>query len=229
MNHLRPSLERSMSRRLALAPDPSIAVLETAHRLLHQSGVLAMPTESYYALGARACDDEAVHRVCRIKGRGEDKPILVLISERAQLDQLVTDIPFAAQVLMDRFWPGPLTLVFRAARDLSHQLTRGTGTIGIRQPARPDLLRLLHHVGPLTGTSANRTGHSPIRTAERVLAEFGDDVDLILDGGETAGGLPSSLIDITGNVRMLREGPVEEQAIRAALKDSGILIPGQSL
>jgi L-threonylcarbamoyladenylate synthase len=226
---MRPSLERSMSRRLALAPDPSVAVLETAHRLLQQSGVLAMPTESYYALGVRACDDEAIHRVCTIKGRGEDKPILVLISDRAQLTQLVTDIPLAAQVLMDRFWPGPLTLVFRAARDLSHELTRGTGTIGIRQPARPDLLRLLHHVGPLTGTSANRTGHSPVRTAERVLAELGEDVDLVLDGGETAGGLPSTLLNITGNIRMLREGPVKGQAIRAVLKESGILMPDQSL
>ncbi|HET7058820.1 MAG TPA: L-threonylcarbamoyladenylate synthase [Nitrospiraceae bacterium] len=218
-----------MSRRLALAPDPSVAVLETARRLLHQSGVLAMPTESYYALGALAYDDEAVHRVCTIKGRGEDKPILVLISDRAQLAQLVTDIPFAAQVLMDRFWPGPLTLVFRAARDLPRGLTQGTGTIGIRQPARPDLLRLLHHVGPLTGTSANRTGHSPMRTAEEVLAELGEDVDLILDGGETVGGLPSTLIDVTGTVRMLREGPLKGQAIRAVLKESGILMSDQSV
>ena len=218
-----------MSKRLALTPDSSVAVLETVHRLLHQNGVLAMPTESYYALGARACDDEAVHRVCTIKGRGEDKPILVLISDRAQLAQLVTDIPFVAQILMDRFWPGPLTLVFRAARDLPHRLTQGTGTIGIRQPAHPDLLRLLHHVGPLTGTSANRTGHPPMRTAGDVLAGLGEDVDLILDGGETAGGLPSTLVDITGTVRMLREGPVKGQAIQAVLKESGILMPDQSL
>jgi L-threonylcarbamoyladenylate synthase len=222
-------MERSMSKRLALGPEPSIEVLEAADRLLSASGVLAMPTESYYALGARACDDEAVRRVCTIKGRGEDKPILVLISDRAQLAQLVTDIPFAAQVLMDRFWPGPLTLVFRAVPDLPHGLTRGTGTLGIRQPARPDLLRLLHHVGPLTGTSANRTGHLPMRTAECVLTEIGADVDLILDGGETLGGLPSTLVDITGTVRMFRKGPIDRQAIRAVLKESGILVPDQSL
>jgi L-threonylcarbamoyladenylate synthase len=221
-------MERSMSKRLTLGPEPSIEVLEAADRLLRASGVLAMPTESYYALGARACDDEAVRRVCTIKGR-EDKPILVLISDRAQLAQLVTAIPVAAQVLMDRFWPGPLTLVFRAAPDLPHGLTRGTGTVGIRQPARPDLLRLLHHVGPLTGTSANRTGQLPMRTAEHVLTELGADVDLILDGGETLGGLPSSLVDITGTVRMLREGPTDKQAIRAVLKESGILVPDQSL
>jgi len=218
-----------MSRRLVLPLDSSNDVLEAANRLLCQNGVLAMPTESYYALGARAYDEEAVHRVCTIKGRRDHKPILVLISDRTQLTQLVTDIPPAAQVLMDRFWPGPLTLVFRAAPNLPDGLTQGTGTIGIRQPVRSDLLRLLHHVGPLTGTSANRTGHSPMRTAEQVFAELGEDVDLILDGGETAGGLPSTLVDITGAVRMVREGPVKGQVIRAVLKGSGILMLDQLL
>jgi L-threonylcarbamoyladenylate synthase len=224
-----PSLERAMSRRLPLGPDPSVEVLEAAYRLLHTGGVLAIPTESYYALGARACDGEAVHRVCAIKGRGDDKPVLVLISHRAQLAQLVSDVPPAAQVLMDRFWPGPLTLVFPAVAHLPQELTRGTGTVGIRQPARQDLLHLLHHVGPLTGTSANRTGHSPVRTAEQVLEELGEDVDLILDGGVTPGGLPSTLVDITGSIRVLRAGPVSREAIRAVLKESGILMPDQPL
>ncbi|MBA2252263.1 MAG: threonylcarbamoyl-AMP synthase [Nitrospirales bacterium] len=218
-----------MSRRLSLGPDPSVDVLETANRLLHQSGVLAMPTESYYALGARPFNEEAVRRVCTIKGRGEDKPILVLISDRAQLDQLVTDVPLAARVLMGRFWPGPVTLVFRATPHLPPELTRGTRTVGIRQPAHHALLHLLHHVGPLTGTSANRTGHSPVRTAEQVLEELGGDVDLILDGGETSGGLPSTLVDITGSIRVLREGPVSREAIRAVLNESGILMPDQPL
>ena len=218
-----------MSMRLPLSPNPSVDVLEAANRLLDIGGVLAMPTESYYALGVRACDGEAVHRVCLIKGRGDDKPILVLISNRAQLAQLVTDVPDAAQVLMDRFWPGPLTLLFPAVAHLPKELTQGTGTVGIRQPARPDLLRLLHHVGPLTGTSANRTGHSPVRTAEQVLEELGGDVDLILDGGETSGGLPSTLVDITGSIRVLREGPVSRGAIRAVLKESGILMPDEPL
>lgn len=218
-----------MSRRLPLSPDPSVNVLEAANRLLSTGGVLAMPTESYYALGVRACDGEAVHRVCAIKGRRDDKPILVLISDRAQLVQLVTDVPHAAQVLMDRFWPGPLTLLFPAVAHLPQALTRGTGTVGIRQPARQDLLHLLHHVGPLTGTSANRTGHPPVRTAQHVWEELGGDVDLILDGGETPGGLPSTLVDATGSIRVLREGPVSREAIRAVLIQSGILIPDPPL
>lgn len=214
-----------MSRRLPLSPDPSVDVLEAANRLLYTGGVLAMPTESYYALGVRACDGEAVHRVCAIKGRGGDKPILVLISNRAQLAQLAKDVPHAAQVLMDRFWPGPLTLLFPAVAHLPPELTKGTGKVGIRQPAHHALLHLLHHVGPLTGTSANRTGLSPVRTAEQVLAELGEDVDLVLDGGETPGGLPSTLVDITDTIRVLREGPVAGQAIRDVLKESGILVP----
>ena len=215
-------------RRLPFTSDPSGDVLETASRLLDTGGVLAMPTESYYALGVRACDGKAVHRLCAIKGRRDDKPILVLISNRTQLAQLVTDIPHAAQVLMDRFWPGPLTLVFPAAAHLPQELTRGTGTVGIRQPARHDLLRLLQHVGPLTGTSANWTGHPPVRTAEQVMEELGGDVDLVLDGGETPGGLPSTLVDTTGFIRVLREGPVSREAIRVVLKESGILMPDQA-
>jgi L-threonylcarbamoyladenylate synthase len=218
-----------MSRRLPLTPDPSADVLEAANRLVSTGGVLAMPTESYYALGVRAWDGEAVHRVCSIKGRRDDKPILVLISDRAQLMQLVSDVPRAAQILMDRFWPGPLTLLFHAVSHLPQELTRGTGTVGVRQPARQDLLHLLHHVGPLTGTSANRTGHSPVRTAEQVLEELGEDVDLILDAGETPGGLPSTLMDITGAIRVLREGPVNRETIQAVLKESGILMPDQPL
>ena len=218
-----------MSRRLPLSADPSADVLGAAYGILSTGGVLAMPTESYYALGARACDGEAVHRVCAIKGRGEDKPILVLISDRTQLAQLVTDVPHPAQVLMDRFWPGSLTVLFPAAAHLPQELTRRTGTVGIRQPARQDVLRLLRHVGPLTGTSANRTGHPPARTAEHVLEEFGPDVDLILDGGETSGGLPSTLVDATRSIRVLREGPVSREAIREALEQSGILMPDQPL
>lgn len=218
-----------MSMRLPLSPDPSADVLKAATRLLDTGGVLAIPTESYYALGVRACDGVAVHRVCTIKGRGDDKPILVLISNREQLALLVSDVPEAAQILMDRLWPGPLTLVFPAAAHLPRELTRGTGTVGVRQPARPDLLHLLHHVGPLTGTSANRAGHSPVRTAEQVSEELGGDVDLILDGGETSGGLPSTVVDITRSIRVLREGPVSREAIRAVLKESGILMPDQPL
>jgi L-threonylcarbamoyladenylate synthase len=218
-----------MSERLALASDPSADVLETADRLIRQGGVLAMPTETYYALAACAFNDKAVRRVCAIKGRTEDKPILVLISDRAQLVQLVTGVPPAAQTLMDRFWPGPLTLVFPAALRLPRELTMGTETVGIRQPARRDVLQLLHRVGPLTGTSANRTGRPPVRTADQVHRELGEDVDLILDGGETPGGLPSTLVDVTGPVRVLREGPVGRQAIQAALKESGILMPDQPL
>jgi L-threonylcarbamoyladenylate synthase len=218
-----------MSMRLPLNPDPSADVLEAANRLLAAGGVLAMPTESYYALGARACDGKGVRRVCAIKDRGEDKPILVLIGDREQLPQLVTDVPAAAKILMDRFWPGPLTLVFPAAPHLPPELTRGTGTVGVRQPARQDVLCLLRCVGPLTGTSANRSGYSPVQTADKVSEELGTDVDLILEGGETSGGLPSTLVDITRSIHVLREGPVSREAIRVVLKESGILMPDQPL
>lgn len=212
-----------MSIRLALEHDPTGDVLEAARSVLRRGGVLAMPTESYYALGASVFDSDAVHRIASIKGQREDKPILVLISDRGQLAQLAIDVPAAARVLMDRFWPGPLTLVLRAVQGLPSELTRGTGTVGIRQPGRHDLLKLLHYVGPLTGTSANRTGRPPVTKAEQVDAEVGGDLDLILDGGETAGGLPSTLVDVTASVRILRDGPVSRREIQGVLRESGIL------
>ena len=211
----------SMSLRLSLVPDLSPDVLEVITRLVRGHGVLSIPTESYYALGASPFDEAAVQRVCDIKGRSDDKPILVLIGERRQLMGLVADVPPAAETLMQHFWPGPLTLVLRAEAHLPHALTAGTGTVGVRLSVHPILMRLLQHVGPLTGTSANRTGRPPVCSAAQVEADLGRDVDAILDGDETPGGAPSTVVDATGPIRVLREGRISRQAIRDLLDARG--------
>lgn len=198
-------------------------VPENAVRVVRNGGVIAMPTDSFYALGACVFDDAAVRRVCAIKGQREHKPILVLIADRSQLAALVARIPPAAAVLMDRFWPGPLTIVFPASPHLPALLTAGTGTIGVRWPAHPMLQRLLRESGPLTGTSANRTGAEPARTAQEVEDALGSDVDLIVDGGPSSGPLPSTVVETVGAVRVLREGPIPCEAIEAALAEGNIV------
>ncbi len=198
------------------------SVPDDAVNVVRHGGVIAMPTDSFYALGACVFDEAAVRRVCAIKGQRERKPILVLIADRTQLAELVARIPPAAEVLMDRFWPGPLTIVFPAASRLPTVLTAGTGTIGVRWPAQSMLQRLLRETGPLTGTSANRSGAEPARTAQDVEDRLGSEVDLVVDGGPSPGLLPSTVVETVGAVRVLREGSIRRAAIEAALAEAGI-------
>ena len=152
------------------------------------------------------------------------KPILVLIGERAQFTSLLTRIPQGTEALIDRFWPGPLTLVLPAASHLPDSLTGGTGTIGIRQPLTPRLLTLLRSTGPLTGTSANRSGERPLQHPMEVEEVLGKDIDLILDSGPSPGGRPSTVLNLVGEIRILRAGPISPQAIQEVLSTVGLAL-----
>lgn len=215
-----------MPRILPLTPTPTHAVIEAARQVVAAGGVLAIPTESFYALAASAGQPAGLRRVHEIKGRPPGKPLLLLIAETAQLRDLVEGIPLAAQVLIQDCWPGPLTLVFPASSCISTELTAGTGTIGIRQPDVPALIPLLQAAGPLTGTSANRSGEAPVTTAEAVARALGNTVDLILDGGPTPGGSLSTLVDTRGPIRLLREGALPRTQIEAVLQGAGLALSG---
>ena len=141
---------------------------ELVRRVLGESGLIALPTESFYGLAVAPFDEQALAKLWQVKGRSEGKPILVLIGERPQLEPFVRSIPPAATVLMNAFWPGPLTIVFPAAVGLPDAVTAGTGSVGIRLSAWQPLVDLLRRVGPVTGTSANREGMPPPRWAEEV-------------------------------------------------------------
>src|SRR5207302_2721565 len=202
-----------------------------SHRILESSlretcdvvrggGVIAFPTETFYGLGVDPFNVQAVQRLYTLKGRSpQTSPVLVLIRSRHELLALVSEITPAAERLMEACWPGPLTLVFRAAVAVPSVLTAGTGTVGVRHSAYPDVQRVLEMIGgPLTGTSANRTGQPPATTAEEVEHAFGATVDLIVNGGPTPGGLPSTVVDTTVSPpRIIREGCVSQAALRAVL------------
>ena len=201
---------------------------DLVRRVLGESGLIALPTESSYGLAVAPFDEQALAKLWQIKGRSQGKPILVLIGDRSQLEPFVRSIPHAADVLMNGFWPGPLTIVFAAASGLSNAVTAGTGSVGIRLSAWQPLVDLLRRVGPVTGTSANREGMPAPKTAEEVQYNLGDAIDLIIDAGPTPGGLPSTVIDVRGPIRIIRKGSIDRAIIAARLADHGLQLDTDS-
>jgi L-threonylcarbamoyladenylate synthase len=201
------------------------AFWDEARRVLTSGGVLALPTETFYALAVNPLDEAALARLFALKERPASKPVLVLVGDPAMLDQVAGEVPAAGARLLPRFWPGPLTLILPAREGLPELLTGGTGTIGVRVPRQAVTCRLLTFLGfPVTGTSANRSGAAPLVEAAAVAREFGDRVDLILDAGPCPGGLPSTIVDVTSiPPRLVRAGAVPLAELRTVLPE---LVPG---
>lgn len=173
-------------------------------------GVIAFPTDTFYGLGADPDDAGAVNRIFAIKGRQPDQPILLLISHRGEVERWAARVTPAAERLMRQYWPGPLTLVFPAKPGVLKELTGGTGTIGLRVPGNEVTRELLGFLGTaLTGTSANTSGGPGPRTAEDVMRDIGGQIDLVLDGGPSEAGKPSTIIDVASEQpRTIREGAI---------------------
>lgn len=186
--------------------------------VLAAGGVVAVPTESYYGLAVNPFDAGAIDRLYRLKGRPDGKPLLVLIGVRDHLLRLAAGVSPSAAVLMDAFWPGSLTIVFDAQPSLPRGLTAGTATVGVRLTGHVLMRAMLTAVGPVTGTSANPSGAPPPRTAHEVQKIFGEGVALILDGGPTAGGPPSTVVEARDTVRVLREGAISRQMLANVLQ-----------
>jgi L-threonylcarbamoyladenylate synthase len=194
---------------------PDEEVIGQVVRILRDGGIVAFPTETFYGLGADARNEEAVEKIFRIKGRTARNPLSVIIGDDREVNLLIEAVPMAAQILMQRFWPGPLTIVFQAAPSLSRRLTAGTGKIGIRISSHPIAQLVAKRLaGPLTATSANPSGGVECSTTEEVIAAFGDRLDAVIDGGRTRGGLGSTIIDVTlSPPRILREGAIPQRDI----------------
>ena len=199
---------------------PDEEKLTEAVRILLAGGVAAFPTETFYGLGADARNEAAVEKIFRIKGRNFRNPIALIVADDREVSPLVEEIPAAAKILMQTFWPGPLTLIFRATPSVSPRLTGGTGKIGIRVSSHP-VARFLAAglAGPLTATSANLSGGPECSSADAVIRTLGDLADAVIDGGPTPGGSGSTILDITVSPpRILREGAIPGGLIRDALR-----------
>ena len=188
--------------------------------VLERGGLVAVPTETFYGLGVNPFDKAALNRLSLVKGRADGKPILVLVSSLRDVSSFVVRIPSAAPILMEAFWPGALTILFPAQASIPVALTAGTGLVGMRVSSCGPLGELLARVGPLTGTSANRTGASPAQTAHEVDDALGEELDIIIDAGATPGGLPSTVVEAE-RLRIVREGAISRGAIEAALRSRG--------
>ena len=173
--------------------------------LLLRGGVAAIPTETFYALAADPANERGVSRIFEIKGRDDGKPLLVLFSSREHLARLGVAAPPEILERFLRVWPAPLTAVFPLARSIA--ASRGQSTLGVRMPAAPLVRELLGSTGPLTGTSANRSGERPISDPDELALTLGPELDLLVDGETTPGGAPSSIVDATVDPpRLLRAG-----------------------
>lgn len=197
------------------------AFFAEARRVLRSRGILALPTETFYALAVNPFDSAALARLFALKERPPEKPVLVLIAGPEMLPQVAREAPAAAYGLMASFWPGPLTLILPALDHLPRLLTGGTGTIGVRQPRQTLVCRLMAALGlPVTGTSANRSGQEALTTAAAVAREFGAGVDLILEAGPCPGGLPSTIVDVTGvPPRLVRAGAIPAARLQEVIPD----------
>ena len=210
-----------MSLIIPYACTPRTELSARVQPIIERGGILAVPTETFYGLGVNPLDSAALARLTAVKGRSERMPILVLIAALRDLSLFVENVPHAASMLMEVFWPGALTILFPARSSVPGAVTGGSGRLGLRLSSCQPLRELLECVGPLTGTSANRTGAAPARTAQEVQDTLGQDVDAILDAGPTPGGLPSTVVEAVEGVRIIREGAVPRAAVEAALQARG--------
>lgn len=214
-----------MARIFPVPSDPTSSFFVPIVDLVRRGGLLAVGTESSYALAASVSVPHALDRVVDAKNRPSGKPLLALIGKRSQFDTLAGSVPSWVYAMVNEFWPGPLTVIVPAQPGLSPVLTAGTNTIGVREPAPAFLRALLRYTGPLTGTSANRSGQAPCLTAEEVEAALGHDVDLILDTGPSLGNRPSTLLSVVDEPTILRAGPVSAKDIQQVLSQVGLLVP----
>jgi len=205
-----------MITRILPAGEPdSIAA---AVQVLRTGGLVAFPTDTVYGLGALVQDPQAIEQLYRVKGREAEKAIPVLLSDPGELSQVALEAGALALRLARRFWPGALTLVVPKHPALPEILSPYP-TVGVRMPDHPEALALLRAAGPLAATSANRSGAKSPRTAQAVLDQLGGRIALILDGGRTPGGQPSSVVDCTGSEpQILRLGPVTRDQILEVLQ-----------
>ncbi len=190
--------------------------------VIASGGVIAFRTDTFYGLGADPFHRSAVANLKQLKGKEASKPILVVMSDADQIDRFIAERGPTFDRLAEKFWPGPLTLIGKAARKVPPEITADTGTIGMRIPDDDEVRSLIRSCGgALTATSANPSGREPSRNAADVERYFGDAIDLIVDGGDARIGRPSTVVNVSESMAALvREGVIAWSWIQAALKGS---------
>ena len=182
--------------------------------ILKQGGLVAFPTDTVYGLGAGANNQQAVARVYQVKGRPKDMALPLLLAHTSQINEVAYPVPPIAWLLADKFLPGALTIVLYKSNSVLDIVTGGGSTVAVRIPAHPVPVALAEDLGPIVGTSANLSGKPSALTADEVCSQFGDRIDLVIDGGRCPGGRESTIVDVTGEVPVvLREGAIPREEL----------------
>ena len=213
-----------MNERITPASDPTAwgPALDEAVNVLSRGGLVVLPTDTVYGIGADAFTPPAVQALLDAKGRGRQMPPPVLIPDARTLDGLATDVPAGARALAEAFWPGGLTLIVRAQPSLAWDLGETRGTVALRVPDHPTALALLRRTGPLAVSSANRTGSPAAVTAQDAYAQLGDTVAVYLDAGDAPGQVASTIVDATGEIlRLVRAGALSLEQLTAVTPVEG--------
>ncbi|HEX5036457.1 MAG TPA: L-threonylcarbamoyladenylate synthase [bacterium] len=194
-------------------PDP--AKIRQAVDILKKGGICAYPTETFYGLGVDVTSEPAIKRLFDVKRRDYGNPVAVIVADREMLATIVDDIPEKAKVLMDVFWPGPLTILYRTNARISRQLTTNTGKIGIRVSSHPIAAALTRELGrPLTTTSANLSGFPPSLNVRHLKSYFGGKIDAIIDSGDLMPSGGSTVVDVTEDkLAVIREGVIKADVL----------------
>jgi tRNA threonylcarbamoyl adenosine modification protein (Sua5/YciO/YrdC/YwlC family) len=191
------------------------AGITAAVTAVRSGGLVVLPTDTVYGIGADAFTPEAVSLLLAAKGRGRSMPPPVLVGSVRAASALTESLGAFGQDMIDEFWPGPLTLIFRASSTLKWDLGDTSGTVAVRMPLHPVALELLRRTGPLAVSSANKTGAAAATTAADAQEQLGEDVEVYLDGGTSPEGVPSTIVDLTGTTpRVLRAGAVTIDQLR---------------
>ena len=204
----------------------TVALINEAAGILKKGGIAIFPTETVYGIGSDAFNEDACRRIYEAKKRPPEKPLIVLIADRNDLGKVAANVPKEAIPLMDAFWPGPLSIVFKKNASLPDVVTSGGDKVAVRLTSHPFLKELILAAGfPVVAPSANLSGNPPKTKAEDVIAEMGNLSDIIIEDDASLGGNPSTVIDVTGgNVRILREGAVSRNELEGCcLKGHSII------
>ncbi len=199
--------------------EPEKKIIQNATKIIKNGGLVAFPTETVYGLGANAFDAKAVGKIFKAKGRPADNPLIVHVSDKRMLNSVVKEIPLKAIPLMKKFWPGPLTIVFRKKKQIPNVVTAGGDTVAVRMPSHSVAFALIRGAGvPIAAPSANTSTRPSPTEARHVYDDFNGKIPLILDGGKTNIGVESTVLDLTTKIPiLLRKGKITKKDIEKVI------------
>lgn len=198
--------------------NPEKTLIKKAARAIKQGELVAFPTETVYGLGADAFNTKAIKKIFKVKGRPQDNPLIVHISSENQLKPLVKEIPEKAKILIDKFWPGPLTLVFKKSKKVSKKVTAGLETVAIRMPSHKVAKSLIEKSGPIAAPSANISGRPSGTHSSHVHSDLNGKIPYIIDSGHSQTGIESTVLDLTTSpATLLRPGKITREQIETLI------------